>query len=114
MKCSYQDAPEELFARAQAIAQLCEQHTPGRSNRLPLHHRAVVNVTLGMGSAHHERRNAELFKRLASAALSADLREAGLLREDVPLPCEPVPGQPNLDPKPDASDEVSCRRRRST
>lgn len=88
MKYDYAEAPANLVERALAIAEICEQHgttLPAAAIAFAFTHPAVVNVTLGMGSAQHVHRNAELFARPVPAALWADLRTRGLLRRDVPI-----------------------------
>ncbi len=88
-KFDYQDAPSELVDRANQIADICEQHgttLPAAAVAFPLGHPSVVNVTLGMRSRDQVRRNAELMGTDLPAALWSDLREAGLLRPDAPLP----------------------------
>lgn len=86
MKYDYRDAPEDLVAKARAIAQLCEQHgttLPAAAVRFAFTHPAVANVTLGIGSADHVRRNADLLSTTFPHELRTALLDAGLIREDV-------------------------------
>ena len=88
-KFDYENAPRELVDRANRIADICEQHgstLPAAAVAFPLGHPSVVNVTLGMRTADQVRRNGELFNTDVPSALWSDLREAGLLRPDAPLP----------------------------
>ena len=88
-KFNYEDAPPELIARANQIADICEQHgtsLPAAAIAFPLAHPCVVNVTLGMRSAAEVQQNVNLYNRTVPPGLWSDLRAAGLLRPDAPLP----------------------------
>ena len=88
MKYDYSDAPAEMVARALAIAEVCERHgttLPAAAIAFAFTHPSVVNVTLGMGSAQHVARNAELYRSPVSGRLWHDLRAEGLIRPDVPV-----------------------------
>ena len=83
MKYDYQAAPAHLVARAQAIAEVCQNRgttLPAAAIAFPLTHPAVVNVTLGMRSPQQVARNAELHSSPVPGALWSDLRERGLIR----------------------------------
>lgn len=83
MKYDYDDAPAHLVARAQAIAEVCQEHgttLPAAAIAFPFTHPAVVNVTLGMRSPQQVARNAELHRNHVPEALWPDLRERGLIR----------------------------------
>lgn len=85
----YAQAPAELLERAGRIADVCERHgttLPAAAVAFPLAHPAVVDVTLGMRTADQVRRNAGLLADPPPAALWAELRDAGLLRADAPVP----------------------------
>ncbi|MBW8738044.1 MAG: aldo/keto reductase, partial [Streptomyces turgidiscabies] len=87
MKYDYQDAPPELVARAQAIAEVCKGHgttLPAAAMAFPYTHPSIINVTLGMRSPEHVARNAELHRRRIPEGLWDDLRTQGLIRSDVP------------------------------
>src|SRR6185437_15698300 len=74
MKYDYRDAPAHLVARAQAIAEVCEQHgttLPAAAIAFPFTHPAVVNVTLGMRTPAQVARNAELYRQGVPDALWA-------------------------------------------
>jgi D-threo-aldose 1-dehydrogenase len=86
-KFNYEDAPAELIARAQQIADICEQHgtnLPAAAIAFPLAHPCVVNVTLGMRSAAQVQQNVNLYNARVPPGLWSDLRAAGLLRPDAP------------------------------
>jgi D-threo-aldose 1-dehydrogenase len=88
-KYDYGDAAPEVIARANEIADICEQHgtsLPAAAIAFPLAHPCVVNVTLGMRSAAEVRRNISLYNSRVRPALWSDLRAAGLLRPDAPSP----------------------------
>jgi len=82
MKYDYRDAPAHLVARAQAIAEVCEQHgttLPAAAIAFPFTHPAVVNVTLGMRTPAQVGRNAELYRQGVPDALWGELRSRELL-----------------------------------
>ena len=82
MKYDYRDAPAHLVARAQAIAEVCEQHgttLPAAAIAFPFTHPAVVNVTLGMRTPAQVGRNAELYGEGVPDALWGELRSRELL-----------------------------------
>jgi D-threo-aldose 1-dehydrogenase len=88
-KFNYEEAPASLIRRAEQIADVCEQHgtnLPAAAIAFPLAHPCVVNVTLGMRSAEQVRRNVDLFESKVPPTLWSDLRDAGLIRHDAPLP----------------------------
>jgi D-threo-aldose 1-dehydrogenase len=88
-KFNYEDAPPELIARANQIADICAQHgtsLPAAAIAFPLAHPCVVNVTLGMRSAAEVQQNVNLYNAQVPAGLWSDLRAAGLLRSDTPSP----------------------------
>ena len=82
MKYDYRDAPEDLVARARAIAEVCEQYgttLPAAAIAFPFTHPAVVNVTLGMRTPEQVGRNIELYRQSVPDALWADLRSQNLI-----------------------------------
>ena len=85
----YLPAPAELLDRARRIADLCVRHgttLPAAAVAFPLAHPSVMNVTLGMRTAAEVRENVALLADPPPPALWADLRAAGLLRPDAPVP----------------------------
>jgi D-threo-aldose 1-dehydrogenase len=88
-KFNYEAAAPEVIARANEIADVCEQHgtsLPAAAIAFPLAHPCVVNVTLGMRSAAEVQRNVDLYNGRVPPGLWSDLRAAGLLRPDAPSP----------------------------
>lgn len=88
-KYNYADAPPELARRALRIAEICERHgssLPAAALAFPLGHPAVVSVCIGARSPEQVRRNAELLQARPPADLWTELKTAGLLRPDAPVP----------------------------
>ncbi|MFE2728217.1 aldo/keto reductase [Kitasatospora sp. NPDC059327] len=83
----YQPAAPELLARAEAIADVCEAFgttLPAAAVAFPLHHPAVVNVTLGMRTPGQVVRNTTLHDRPVPDGLWEELRARRLIRLDAP------------------------------
>ncbi|MEO6532587.1 MAG: aldo/keto reductase [Pseudolysinimonas sp.] len=81
-KYDYQDAPAELIARANAIADVCEAHgvsLPEAALAFPLLHPAVVSVVVGVRDAPQMTGNLERYTATVPEALWSDLHVAGLL-----------------------------------
>ena len=88
-KYDYGDAPPDLFARADAIAAVCERHgtsLPAAAIAFPLAHPAVVSVCVGARSSEQMERNAALYRASIPEDLWSELKAEGLLREDAPVP----------------------------
>jgi D-threo-aldose 1-dehydrogenase len=85
----YATAPVELLERARTIAAVCSRHgttLPAAAIAFPLAHPAVVSVCLGARSAEQVRRNVALYEEPIPAELWSELKAAGLLRADAPVP----------------------------
>jgi D-threo-aldose 1-dehydrogenase len=85
----YAEAPAELVARANRIADVCERHgaaLPAAALQFPLAHPAVVSVGVGCHGIAQVKANASRFKTPLPADLWAELRDEGLLRADAPVP----------------------------
>jgi D-threo-aldose 1-dehydrogenase len=85
----YAEAPSELVARAQRVADACAAHgvsVRAAALRFPTGHPAVVNVLVGCRTPEEVEDNVAMFGAPVPAALWEDLRSSGLLREDAPLP----------------------------
>jgi D-threo-aldose 1-dehydrogenase len=85
----YRPADAEVLARADRIAEVCEAHgvsLPAAALQFPLGHPTVLNVTVGARSPAEVERNARLAVTDLPAGLWDDLRGAGLIRADAPLP----------------------------
>jgi D-threo-aldose 1-dehydrogenase len=88
-KYNYQAAPQALLDRARAIAAICDRHgttLPAAAIAFPLAHPAVVSVCLGARSAKQVQNNVALYCEPVPADLWSELKAAGLLREDAPVP----------------------------
>jgi D-threo-aldose 1-dehydrogenase len=81
-KYDYADAPAELIARANAIADVCEAHgvtLPEAALAFPLQHPAVVSVVVGARDGAQMTGNLERYAATIPPELWADLRSASLL-----------------------------------
>ena len=88
-KYNYMVALPELIERARAIAAVCERHgttLPAVAIHFALGHPAVVSVCVGARSQTQIERNVALYHDRVPAELWAELKAAGLLREDAPTP----------------------------
>jgi len=86
---NYAPAQPDVLARARQIADVCQRHgvpLPAAAVQFVLAHPAIKTLCLGMRTAAEVQRNATLFDVPIPAALWADLKQAGLLREDAPTP----------------------------
>jgi D-threo-aldose 1-dehydrogenase len=84
----YDEAPPELVARANRIADVCADHgvtLPQAAMAFPLTHSAVAGVMVGMRSAEEVRQNLTAFAAGVPDQLWHDLRSHGLLDERVPV-----------------------------
>jgi D-threo-aldose 1-dehydrogenase len=84
-KYDYSDAPAELIAKAQRIAEVCARHgveLPDAAMALPAAHPAVATVVVGAHNAEQIRANVVRANVDVPAALWADLIAEGLLRSD--------------------------------
>jgi D-threo-aldose 1-dehydrogenase len=85
----YADAPPEILARAGQIEAICARHGVQlyvAAAQFPLAHPAVTAVVLGAASPAEMRANRAALAAELPPGLWADLRSAGLLREDAPTP----------------------------
>ena len=88
-KYDYETAPRELVDRARAIAAVCDRHgtsLPAAAIAFPLAHPVVVSVCLGARSAKQVQTNVSLYGDPIPADLWSELKAAGLLRADAPVP----------------------------
>jgi len=82
-KYNYDDAPAELVARANAIADVCERHgvdLPAAALAFPLRHPAVASVVVGCRTAEQVRGSVARYDRPVPGDLWRDLEDEGLLR----------------------------------
>ncbi len=86
---NYQQAPPELLARVNRIADLCEAHgvtLPDAAVRFALAHPAVVSTVIGVRTHQQVTQAAQRAATDVPVSLWADLVAAGLLRADAPVP----------------------------
>ncbi|OIV36441.1 aldo/keto reductase [Mangrovactinospora gilvigrisea] len=86
---NYAAAPPELLERARRIAAVCAAHgvtLPQAAVQFVQGHPAVAAVLVGVRSAAEAEAAADAFAARVPAALWAQLREQGLIREDAPPP----------------------------
>jgi D-threo-aldose 1-dehydrogenase len=81
-KYEYEDAPLELIARANAIADVCEQYDvtlPEAALAFPLRHPAVLSVVVGVRDAAQVASNVERYSKPIPEAMWAELHAEALL-----------------------------------
>ena len=86
---NYQPASPELLDRVARIEAVCRAHgvpLAAAAIQFPLGHKAVASIIPGAISPAEVERNRNLIEQAIPAELWADLRSAGLLREDAPTP----------------------------
>lgn len=86
---NYATAPVEVMERVQRIQAVCDAHNvpmAAAALQFPLAHPAVCAVIPGPRSAGEFVANLPLFTQPIPAGLWSDLRSAGLLRQDAPVP----------------------------
>lgn len=85
----YRPAPAEIIARVEAIRRICDSHyvpIVAAALQFPLAHPAVAAIIPGPRSVAEFNANLELLRHPIPAALWTDLRQAGLLHPQVPVP----------------------------
>jgi D-threo-aldose 1-dehydrogenase len=86
---NYSPAPPDIVAKVKAIAAICDAHQvplPAAALQFPLAHPAVAAIIPGPRNADEFRANLALLRHPIPAALWDDLRQAGLLHPDAPVP----------------------------
>jgi D-threo-aldose 1-dehydrogenase len=86
---NYAPAPPEVMARVKAIAAICDSHKvplPAAALQFPLAHKAVAAIIPGPRNAAEFTQNLALLRHKIPASLWGDLRQAGLLHPDAPVP----------------------------
>ncbi len=86
---NYNPAPPEIVAKVKAIAAICDAHNvplPAAALQFPLAHPAVAAIIPGPRDADEFRANLDLLRHPIPAALWDDLRRAGLLHPEAPVP----------------------------
>lgn len=85
----YGPAPEAVVARVRAIEGVADRHgvsLPAAALAFVLAHPLVASVIPGIGSAARVAQTVALYQEAIPAAFWQELRSAGLVREDAPLP----------------------------
>jgi D-threo-aldose 1-dehydrogenase len=85
---NYADAPKEVIDRVRRINATCEKHGVKMIEaalNFPLHHPAVVSVIPGGQSVAEVNSNRAMLGGDIPAALWADLKSEGLMRQDAPV-----------------------------
>jgi D-threo-aldose 1-dehydrogenase len=88
---NYRPAPPDVMARVRAIAAICDSHRvplAAAALQFPLAHPAVAAIIPGPRGADEFTANLKLLRHPIPAALWSDLRQAGLLHPDAPVPSE--------------------------
>lgn len=83
----YAEAPAELVRRAARLAEVCAAHgtpLPAAALAFPLAHPAVISVCVGARSPEQVERNVALHRAAIPAALWAELKGLGLVRDSAP------------------------------
>jgi D-threo-aldose 1-dehydrogenase len=88
-KYNYAEAPAAVRERVTRLGEICRAHgvpLAAAAIQFPLGHPKVSSVVIGAISAQEIRENFELMTHGIPAELWSDLRSAGLLRPDAPVP----------------------------
>ncbi|MFC9553041.1 aldo/keto reductase [Rhodococcus sp. NPDC056960] len=86
---NYALAPESVKERAGHLERICsDHHVPLAAAALQFAyaHPSVLSICIGARNVEQQKRNAELFDTVIPQQLWADLRAAGLVRDDAPTP----------------------------
>lgn len=86
---NYATAPAEVVERVRKIQAVCDAHNvplPAAALQFPLAHPAVCSVIPGPRTAAEFQENLPLFSMPIPSALWSDLKSAGLVRQDAPVP----------------------------
>jgi D-threo-aldose 1-dehydrogenase len=90
---NYVPAPREVVDRVHRLEVICDRYDvpmPAAALQFPLAHPRVVSVIPGLESAHRVAETLRLYRTPIPAAFWEELRSAGYLRPDAPVPT----GQP--------------------
>ena len=88
-KYNYQDAPPEVMDKVGRIQAICGRHgvpLPAAALQFPLGHPSVASVLPGVFKPEHIRAGVDAYHYPIPAALWAELKGEGLLRQDAPTP----------------------------
>jgi len=90
----YRQAPTEILEKARAILRVCERHgvpLGAAALQFPLAHPAVVSVIPGPNHPDQVRANLAWIAQAIPDAFWKDLRAAGLIHANAPVPAEASP-----------------------
>ena len=85
---NYAPPPPDVLQRVQQIASVCERHgvsLPAAAVQFVVAHPAITTACLGARTAAEVQRNATLFEANIPVAVWAELKAAGLMRDDAPV-----------------------------
>ncbi len=88
-KYNYQDAPAEVLERVSKIEQVCRRHDVSMAAaalQFPLAHPSVASVIPGAVHPREVEENLGHFQEEIPAALWAELKAEGYIRQDAPIP----------------------------
>jgi len=88
-KYNYADATSEILKRVRDIQEICTSHNVSLAQaalQFPMAHPSVVTVIPGGQSADEVKQNLNLYGNDIPTQLWSDLKSAGLIREDAPVP----------------------------
>jgi D-threo-aldose 1-dehydrogenase len=86
---NYAAASKEIIGRTASIESICDTHgvpLAAAALQFPLSHPQVLTVIAGMGTQDEVRQAADYVRRPVPQQLWVDLRTAGLIRPDAPVP----------------------------
>ncbi|MDQ3856160.1 MAG: aldo/keto reductase [Chloroflexota bacterium] len=86
---NYEDAPQEVLERVSRLEAVCAHYgvaLPAAALQLPLAHPGVTALVVGAESPDQVASNLEALETPIPAELWTELKQQGLLREDVPTP----------------------------
>jgi D-threo-aldose 1-dehydrogenase len=86
---NYEPAPKEIVERVARLRAVCRDHgvaLPAAALRFPLAHPAVISVIPGLASAAQVNQALDWLDAPIPAAFWRDLRQAGLLHAEAPVP----------------------------
>ncbi len=91
---NYEPAPKAIIERVARLRAVCRDHgvaLPAAALRFPLAHPAVISVIPGLASAGQVRQALDWLDAPISPAFWRDLRQAGLLHAEAPVPENEIP-----------------------
>ncbi|WP_306260857.1 aldo/keto reductase [Pararhizobium sp. IMCC21322] len=86
---NYETAPAEIVNRVKGLTEVCTAHNvplPAAALKFPLAHSSVSSVIPGVRTPEEFSQLMDWWKTDIPAALWTDMKSAGLIREDAPLP----------------------------